>query len=158
MYFIFIKPGLRFHSSSPSDKQDYCFHAIVKCIAFLLMGIKAFNILQLHAYRIEAEQSYFLTDICVHFGEGQLCQSLVTLVDLKILCVPWGQSRWKSKKNLEHLIKKACEDPYLQQIQQIFGQFICSVCCCLLACPSFKRYKRAHLSSLCSLLHGLKYD
>lgn len=121
LYTSYLLNQDKIHRSFPSDKGDYCFHAIVKWIAFLLMRFKAFHILQFHSFCIDTEQSYFLRDICAHFEKEQLCQPLVTLFDLRTLFVPWGQSRWKPVQSLEHLIKKAHEDPYPQQIQKMFG-------------------------------------
>lgn len=126
------------------------------------MRFKAFHILQFHSFCIEAEQSYFLRDICAHFEKEQLCQPLVTLFDLRTLFVPWGQSRWKSVQSLEHLIKKAHEDPYLQQIQQMFGPYNLSVFFMLFAAACSLAHPSGHEKGLIFLLyapliHGLKY-
>lgn len=121
--------------------------------------IQSHSYLQFHSFCIEAEKSHLLTHICAHFGKGQLCQPLVTLIDLGILG-PLGAKQieiW-TKPGIHHLknTRKSISTRNTANIWAI--QLICSVCCWLLACPSFQTCERVHFSSSCSLLCGLKYD
>lgn len=76
----------KIHRSFPSDKQDYCFHAIVKCIHFFSWDSKPFiSCSSLILYRSRAE--LFLDNYLCSFWLGQ---PLITLVDLTTLFAPWG--------------------------------------------------------------------
>lgn len=140
----------KIHRSFPSDKQDYCFHAIVKCIHFFSWDSKPFiSCSSLILYRSRAELLFVLILVrptTHYFGwlDNSFCPLGVKQMEI------WTKPGILHQKNTWRSIS-ATNTANIWTIQ-----FICSFCCCLLVCPSFWTCERAHFPCLCFLFHGLK--